>query len=205
MRKKIGLFLAGGALLVLAGVFGGSAWANEGTVDLRPEPGKRGGCFAASVYLDGSYKVLVSCRDLPVALAPERNKYVLWREFEGKVSRLNVLSNGKLSATANSRFDRLFVTVEYNARANKPSEEVIASGDLRPLSFDREVGWPAVVTPTPTPDREVVGVTATPTVMPMTSGLVKTIKGIGRAVGLGFLLLLVVVGVLSFLARKRSL
>jgi hypothetical protein len=187
-------------------VFSGQARANEGTVLMTAEPGKVGSCFAASVYVDASYRVLISCRDLPVALTAEVNRYVVWRDNAGKVSRLGYLSNGKLLGSSVEKFDRLFVTAEVGSSVNKPSTEIMVSGSLQSLVFaGTQPGTRVTVAPT----QEATKLTS-PTPTPergsgVTSGVVGVIKGIGRAVIYGFVLLLVVVGVLGFLARRKTL
>ena len=52
--------------------------ASEGTAKLESTGGEMGSCFVASVYVDGRYRVLMTCRDLRSALDPVRNKYIAW-------------------------------------------------------------------------------------------------------------------------------
>jgi len=181
------------------------ARANEGLVDLRGS-GTSGACFASSIYMDGVYKVMATCRDLKIALTPEKNKYVLWMEDEtGKQRRLGEIVSGKLNSQIDQKFVRMFVTVEKDGSTYKPSEDVLLTGTMREIDFGAGVvPVTAIVTPTPTPLKQEVVVQNTDVVAEQGS-LGGTVASVFKIVLLGFGALLVVVGVTSFLSRRRSL
>jgi hypothetical protein len=193
--------------------FGSPVFANEGTVTLRPEMGYKGECFVASVFIDSYYKVLATCRDLPTALGPENNRLFLWRQTEeGKMMRVGELSRGKLSATVNDRFNHLIVTSESSSSSRNPEGPILAQGDLTPINFSVAT-TNIVVQTTPTPSKTVSATTqdsvvttdAETTVAESGSKIGAIFSGVAKAVGLGFVLLLVVVGVLGFFARRKGL
>jgi len=182
--------------------FSRSALASEGTFRMVPPVGGEGRCFASSVFVDGLYRVLVTCRDLRVAVDAEANKYVVWSEVlsSGKRRRLGEVMNGKLMANVDEKFDRLFVTVERDSYVSKPVGAEILSGTVEPIDFGSAVN--ARVTPTPTSYKAVTVVAETTT---QPTRLVSVVTGLGKAILLGFVILLVIVGVMSYLARRKSL
>ena len=156
--------------------------------------------------MDGVYKVMATCRDLKIALTPEKNKYVLWMEDEtGKQRRLGEIVSGKLNSQIDQKFVRMFVTVEKDGSTYKPSEDVLLTGTMREIDFGAGVvPVTAIVTPTPTPLKQEVVVQNTDVVAEQGS-LGGTVASVFKIVLLGFGALLVVVGVTSFLSRRRSL
>lgn len=184
-----------------------TASANEGIVNLRGTESK-GSCYAASVFVDGTYKVLMTCRDLKIALTSEKNIYVSWVEDEeGKQKRLGEIVNGKLSTLTDIKYVRIFITAETSGYGNKPSEDVILTGFIEPINFGAGIASPPIITPTPTPSKSTV-ITPTPldsTTEPGKSGLGSALSTVFKIALLGFGILLVVVGVFSFLSRRRSL
>lgn len=192
------LFVFGFALLVK------SALANEGIFRLVGPSESGGSCYAASVYIDGSYKILMTCRGLKMALDPVRNKYVVWANAGEKKQRLGEIVNGKLSASIPAEFESLFVTLEPNAYSSKPSGVTALTGSVEMIDFGQGVvdsGLRPSLTPaTPGESRP------SPIVTPGTSGrLTSVVVGVGKAILFGFILLLIVVGVMSFLARRKNL
>lgn len=187
--------------------------ANEGIVLMRGA-GVSGSCFAASVYVDGTYRVLATCRDLKIALSPEQNRYIAWIVGEdGKVRRLGEIDNGKLSTSINIKFTELFVTVESDDYGNKPSENVLLSGVVQPINFvsgEADTKVTVTIAPTPTPTKTNAKITP---VTVKDDVVVKTpSQGIGGALStvlkialFGFGALLLIVGVFSFISRKRAL
>lgn len=201
----------GFVLAVLLGIilfFPKGALANEGVVNLRGT-NAAGSCFAASVFVDGTYKILMTCRDLKIALTSEKNIYVAWVEDDGgKQKRLGEIVNGKLSTLTDIKFVRIFITAETNGYGNNPSEDVLLTGFVEPINFGPGIVSTPIVTPTPTPSKtesviEPTGTTVTPEAGK--SGLGSALSTIFRIALLGFGILLVVVGVFSFLSRRRSL
>lgn len=192
-----------------------ASYANEGVVNLRGNGA--GSCFAASVYVDGNYRIVMTCRDLRIALSAEKNRYVAWIEGEdGKQKRIGEVEKGKLSTISDMKFVKLFVTSEEDSYGNKPSMDVMVAGTIEPIDFGKEIVAPVIITPTPTQEKEVTvtktKVTATPKVTVTGTTSTTSSTGLGSALStifkvalFGFGLLLVVVGVFSFLQRRRSL
>jgi len=174
-----------------------------------------GACFATSVFVDGTYRVLATCRDLKIALAPEQNRYVVWLTAEnGKTRRLGEIVNGKLSTATDSKFTELFMTAETDGYGNKPSDAILLSGPVQAINFvtgEMKPGESIIVAPTPTLKNNLKAVPAT------TGGENVTVEkapsqGIGGALStvlkialFGFGALLLIVGVFSFISRKRAL
>jgi hypothetical protein len=187
--------------------------ANEGVVMMKGA-GVSGACFAASVFVDGTYRVLATCRDLKTALSPEQNRYVVWlTDANGKTRRLGEIVNGKLATSTDSKFVELYVTAESDGYGNKPSDSVLLSGPVQSINFDSaefKPGATLTVAPTPTPKNNAK---VTPTVTVVADGTETTPnKGIGGALStvlkialFGFGALLLIVGVFSFISRKRAL
>ena len=196
MMKKLlgGLVLVVGFFFLVRPVL-----ANEGVIRLVGPSEEGGSCYAASVYIDASYKILVTCRGLRMALDPVRNKYVVWANAGEKKPRLGEIVNGKLAAGIADKFEALFITLEPDAYGSKPTGVVALTGGVETIDFGKGV---AVITAAPLDDRGAV----VPIVTPGASGrLTNVVVGIGKAILLGFVLLLIVVGVMSFLARRKNL
>jgi len=182
------------------------ARANEGLADLRGS-GVSGACFVSSIYIDGSYKVMATCRELKMALSPEKNKYLLWAEDEtGKQKRLGELVGGKLFGQTDQKFLKLFVTAERDGYVNKPSEDVFLIGQMREIDFGPGVApVKTIITPTPTQTKAAVVDQNKDVKVTEGNGLGSAVSTVFKIVLLGFGALLVVVGVMSFLSRRRSL
>lgn len=213
MNKKI-LFGVIASLLLYGSVLIKPALANEGVVMMRGA-GVSGACFAASVFVDGSYRVLATCRDLKIALAPEQNRYVVWvNEVNGKIRRLGEVVNGKMSTSTDVKFTDMFVTAETDGYGNKPSDSILLSGPVQTINFESAEFKPGAiltVAPTPTPKNNAK-VTPAVTSGESTMGEKTQNQGIGGALStvlkialFGFGALLLIVGVFSFISRKRAL
>lgn len=206
--------------LVTLGLLGVMAFpkmtmANEGIVLMRGA-GVSGACFATSVFVDGTYRVLATCRDLKMALSPEQNRYVVWLNDEtGKTRRLGEIVNGKMSTATDVKFVELYVTAEVDGYGSKPSDNILLSGPVQAINFvTGEVvpGEGVIVAPTPTPKKETTKVTPTTVKEKVVSTEVTAGQGIGGALStvlkialFGFGALLLIVGVFSFISRKRAL
>ena len=210
MKKYLfGLFLLGISLFTLKA----KVSANEGILNLRGNG--IGSCYAASVYVDGAYRILMTCRELKIALSPEKNRYVAWVEAEdGKQKRLGEIVNGKMSTITDVKFTRVFITSEEDSYGNKPSGEILLTATIEPIDFGKSVVSNPIVTATPTVTQAVSFITPKATATPKASSTSTTSSqsGLGSALStifkvalFGFGLLLVVVGVFSFLQRRRSL
>lgn len=215
MKKTLLMFVLGLFVIVKGAV------ANEGIVNLRGMG--KSACFAVSMYIDGNYRVMMSCRELVTAISPEKNRYIVWYEDTfGKIKNVAEIINGKMNSIVPVRFVKLFVTTEENDFPMKPSADVILSGYVQPIDFGKDIPGGVVlttvtptveVTPTPTPTKEIKATptaraTAVITPRPTStgqSGLGSALSTIFKVALFGFGLLLVVVGVFSFLQRRRSL
>lgn len=207
MKKNLVGSFVSALLLGVVLFFPKSVSANEGVVNLRGTS-TSGACYAASVFIDGSYKILMSCRELKIALSPEKNRYVAWVEDDAmRQKRLGEIVNGKLSTITDMKFIRIFITVEVDGYGNTPSGDILLTGFVEPINFGPGIASAPIVTPTPTPTADDV---VTPTVK--TASRNDSQNGLGKALGtifkialFGFGILLVIVGVFSFISRRRSL
>ena len=181
--------------------------ANEGVIQLAGKMDSDGRCFAASVYVDGNYKLLMTCRGLSMALDPVLNKYIVWANVGEKKQRLGEIVNGKLSAVIGEKFDSLFVTLESDAYSNKPSINMVLNGKIEAIDFGKGV-FNSSLAPTATITQAVKlddkGVVIVPTTAPARN-LTGAVVAIGKAILFGFIILLIIVGVMSFLARRKNL
>lgn len=207
--------------IIAVTLFGGivlaqPAKANEGIVLMRGA-GVSGSCFAASVFVDGTYRILATCRDLKIALSAEQNRYVVWSTAEsGKTRRIGEIVNGKLATATDEKFTDLYVTAEADGYGNKPSDSVLLSGIVQTINFATGEVIPDVsvtIAPTPTPTKVGKTVTTKTVEVKVTPVDGETpAKGIGGALStvlkialFGFGALLLIVGVFSFISRKRAL
>lgn len=186
------------------------AGANEGVIQLAGKTDADGRCFAASIYVDGNYKLLMTCRGLSMALDPVLNKYIVWANVAEKKQRLGEIVNGKLSAVIGEKFDSLFVTLESDAYSNKPSINMVLNGKIEAIDFGKGV-FNSSLAPTPTAVPSGGQATAltggqTSTVTPAPArNLTGAVVAVGKAILFGFIILLIIVGVMSFLARRKNL
>lgn len=210
--KKIFLGLS---TLLLLGIlaFPKTISANEGIILMRGA-GVSGSCFGTSVFIDGTYRVLATCRDLKTALSPEQNRYVIWlTEEDGKVRRLGEIDNGKLLTATDVKFTELFITAESDGYGNKPSQSVLLSGVVQPINFvtgEMDTKVTITIAPTPTPTKTNTKVTQTTvqgdvTVKTSNQGIGGALSTVLKIALFGFGALLLIVGVFSFISRKRAL
>ena len=192
---KVGLIVLGVFFMLAVPVK-----AMEGTVRLGSKEGKMGSCFATSVFFEGRYRVLMTCRGLRAAFDPIRNKYVAWVKKGENLKRLGELVNGKMRASVDQEFEKIVITAEEDGYANKPKGEALLTGKVEEIVFEG----------VEMPKEEVVKeIDETGDKGPIsTSGKVGTgasvFKVLGKALLTGFLVLLGVVGVLSYLSRRKK-
>lgn len=202
MKKFVFLVLFG---LVMLLVVAKVVRANEGVIQLAGKTDADGRCFVASVYVDGNYRLLMTCRGLSMALDPVLNKYIVWANVGEKKQRLGEIVNGKLSAVIGEKFDSLFVTLESDAYSNKPSINMILNGKVESIDFGKGVFNTSLapsVSPTAAAQANGQGTTVSPA---PTKNLTGAVVAIGKAILFGFIILLIIVGVMSFLARRKNL
>ena len=182
--------------------------ANEGVIQLAGKTEADGRCFAASIYVDGNYKLLMTCRGLSMALDPVLNKYIVWANVGEKKQRLGEIVNGKLSAVIGEKFDSLFVTLESDAYSNKPSINMVLNGKIEAIDFGKGV-FNSSLAPTPTAAQSGGQATALTDAQTTTTAPARNLTGavvaIGKAILFGFIILLIIVGVMSFFARRKNL
>lgn len=195
----------------------GAARANEGVIQLSGKTEADGRCFATSIFIDGNYKLLMTCRGLQMALDPVLNKYVVWANVAEKKQRLGEVVSGKLSSTVGEKFDSLFVTLEADGYPSKPSINMVLNGKVEPIDFGTGV-FNSNIAPVPSvsvvpggqarPSPEASEGNASPTAA-QSGGQAKNMTGavvaVGKAILFGFIILLIIVGVMSFLARRKNL
>jgi len=151
-------------------------------------------------FLEGRYRVLMTCRGLRAAFDPIRNKYVAWVKKGENLKRLGELVNGKMRASVDQEFEKIVITAEEDGYANKPKGEALLTGKVEEIVFEG----------VEMPKEEVVKeIDETGDKGPIsTSGKVGTgasvFKVLGKALLTGFLVLLGVVGVLSYLSRRKK-
>ena len=208
MKKSV--FLSGvvASLVLVGSLLVHGVQANEGTVLLKGPGG--GACYIASVFQDGAYRLLATCRDLKVALTPEKTFYVLWLgTAEGDERRLGPVVNGKFSGSVDQKFTSLKLTVETDGYPMKPSTDLVMTGELKPIDFGGVASEIVVATPTPTAVKADVEETAVKETVAKTKSNNTALGGmlatVFKIILFAFGILLVVVGVFSFLSRRRSL
>lgn len=184
------------------------AMANEGIIRLAGRTDADGRCFATSVFVDGNYKLLMTCRGLSMALDPVLNKYVVWANVGEIKQRLGEIVNGKLSAVIGDKFDSLFVTLESDGYPTKPSINMVLNGKIEPIDFGKGV-FNSSLAPAATITQAATKIdergAIVPTVAPQAKNLTSAVVAIGKAILFGFIILLIIVGVMSFLARRKNL
>ena len=210
MKKRIGVGLS---FLVLSLFLSKTAkvLANEGTIDLTAVSGGEERCFATSVYTDRSYKVLMTCQNLKMALDPVKNRYVAWVDSGTKKRSLGEIEHGKLSASASMPFERIFITLEKEGRPNKSDEPIFMEGSVKEIKYGDDYERREETRFDSTLDRsDEVDVKGAKTAevdktsqAEESTGLGGVLKTIGKVILIGFGLLIAVVGVLSFASRRK--
>ena len=192
---KIGLVVFGMFL-----VFAGSARAMEGTANLGSVGGEMGSCFVASVYIEGRYRVLMTCRGLRSALDPVKNRYVAWVKKGENLKRLGEIVNGKLQASMSEDFEKIEITVEKDNYLNKPEGEVLLAGKMEGIELEGvEMPKEEIVIEKVVDEGQVSAGQKTSSI-----SAAGRLKAFGKALLTGFGVLLLVVGVLSYSSRLRG-
>lgn len=207
IMKKTFFSLVFGLVMLLAAVKVASA--NEGAIRLAGRADSDGRCFAVSVFIDGNYKILITCRGLQVALDPVINKYVVWAVVADRRQRLGEIVSGKLSGVISEPFTTLFVTLEADGYPSKPSINMVLNGKIEPIDFGKGSFNSALVTQ-PTVTGTATKIDERGAIVPTVTGvpqknLTGAVVAIGKAILFGFIILLLLVGVMSFLARRKNL
>lgn len=208
MKKLMGILIG----LMLFFLTASSASASEGVVKLNAGAGFSGRCFAVSVFEEGMYRVLMTCRDLKVAYSAEGGFYVLWAEnSEGKVYRLGEVERGKISTSVDQSFSKLFVTLEGDSYPRKASEQRVMEGMMEEIPFAAG-GGSATQQPTEIKAQPTIKA-VTPSPAPLIPDANQTSEGfsfgkvlgvMGRIIGLAILVLVVAGIVLTVVTRRKE-
>lgn len=211
--KKLNYILT--ALVVFLSLGIGQVKASEGEFVLRTSEESEAVCVGSSVFVNGRYRVLLSCRGLEMAPDPVFNRYMVWtREEDGKLRRLGEIENGKLQGSSEEMFTTVEVSLESKSSPLKPSEKMVMAGDVVALEFGGEIEEKEEVVLSDEVDQidlndDVVdevddrGV-ITPAVESTTSGFSKVLSAVLKALLAGFVVVILVVGASSYLSgRKR--
>lgn len=138
MTNNLRSLIIGVFLVLIAGV--GTAFASDGTFELRSTTQYDYRCFAASLLMqNANYKIIVSCRNIlyPVPIEGANYSYVLWANpiDGGNPIKLGGIGLGKGEYATKKAFASLFITTEKNAKANAPAGEVVMRGSVKPITF----------------------------------------------------------------------
>ncbi|OGM12707.1 hypothetical protein A3A76_04300 [Candidatus Woesebacteria bacterium RIFCSPLOWO2_01_FULL_39_23] len=192
------LILASGLFLISKG----SAFASEGTFELRSTNDNTYRCFAASLQMQNLvYKVTVSCRDILYPVDNTIFSYILWANPADASAPVKVgaLGLGKAQFDVKPAFTSLFVTTEENPNTKAPAGNVVMKGSIKPITFLEKPGSPA---PTSGGDEETTTPEETPT--PKSSAKDRLLLGLKRAGLASGLALIAILGLVFVLTRPRG-
>ena len=176
--------------------------ANEGVFELGSVADSGSSCYVLSVFESGRYMVTGTCRDLKTPFSADLNRYVLWStNSDDETFRVGEVKYGKIDGTVSDKFVTLMVTAEAKGSPRKPGESVVARGSWKAIPLVGEA-QNIVVTPTPTPEVQKEAAVTTETTE--RSGIAKFLSAVGRVIGIGFLLLLVGVVVMTIITRRKE-
>jgi hypothetical protein len=190
--------------LVLGSIFTKGAYASEGAIKLNPVTGNSPVCLTNSVYIDGAYHLLMTCRGLVTPYSAEVTRYALWQYSPETKKWLYVgrLNQGKFDGVAQAKFNDLMITAEEKNTPRTPSEFVVAKGSVVPFEFDKSATPIVTSMPSATP-------TPTPTVAtnPGQSGsVISRVAGtVLRLLVIAFVVVLVAVVVMTVITRRREM
>lgn len=184
-------------------------FANEGNFRLAPSNGSNVSCFVTSVYQNGSYRILGTCRGLVVAYSAEQTRYALWKvEEDDDVLFVADVDDGKIWGSSITEFDELYITAERPSYARQPEGPRVAEGTLEQIEFvgRNESGDSRILTPTPAPENNSIITRSQSTTSGSTVGarLQSILRTIGKIVIIGFLILLVLVIVMTVITRRKE-
>lgn len=199
LTKLAGLVLG----LAIFAISVNPARASEGQAALESKSIGGPKCLVNSVFIDTTYHVLVTCRDLVTPYSAEVTRYNLWI-YNTSLKRwvsLGRINQGKLYTNTSVKFDQLQVTAEAVSSPRQPSEFVVASGMVVPFDFDK---GSLALTPTPTPTPTPNAANIVPS--PVASGNVvgNAVRTVVKLLVVGFVVLLVGVVVMTVITRRRE-
>lgn len=203
------------ALIVFLSLTVSQVKANEGEFVLKTSEESQAVCKGTSVFVDGRYRVLLSCRGLEMAPDPVFNRYMVWtKEEDGKLRRLGEIKNGKLQGSSEDAFTAVEVSLESKSSPLKPSEKMVMAGEIVAFEFGEvieekeEVVLGDEVEQVDLNDDVVDEVddrgAVTPAVENTTSSFSKVLSAVLKALLAGFVVVILVVGISSYFSgRKR--
>jgi hypothetical protein len=128
-------------LLFNVSALSNTAYASEGTVEIRSTNGEPYHCWASSLYMTNNnrYKLIIGCVELIYPpQPPSLNKtYMLWAvpSDGGMVTKLGELAGGRAQFDVLKAFSALYVTIEANNQIKLPSKNMVMRGSITPISF----------------------------------------------------------------------
>ena len=160
-----------------------SAFASEGTFELKNTVGEQARCFAFSVLMPSQkYEVLMSCRDILYPGGTQVFDYVVWaQDADGKTENLGTLDKGKIQFSVAKQFASLFVTKETSEKARNPEGTVIMRGYWKDIDI-LKANAQTTTQPGETPEAEL-----TPAPEEVKKGSPLNIFRIGGAIAILFL------------------
>ncbi len=135
----------------------GSVQAHEGRLVLR---NNSLACEGLSVWKESHYRITGRCSGLVYPYAERLSNYVLWvKSGQENPKRIGSVNLGYFDASSTNAFDQVILSAEGESYTNKPSDFVLATGNVQPFDFPTSTNnagpTPAPVlrlpTPTPTP------------------------------------------------------
>jgi len=207
MKKgMLALMLAG---VLWLGLSVSKVVASEGVFKLGSVDDSGASCYALSIFQSGRYKVVGTCRELMTPYSAELNRYVLWAiDAEGGSMRIGEVKYGKIEASVSEKFVSLMVTAEEKSTAREPSGSVVVKGDWQAVPLEGELSGKdsrlvVSVTPSPTDEKKAAAEAVVEDGSEQ-GGVAKFLATVGRIVGIGFLLLLVGVVVMTIVTRRKE-
>ncbi|HLE49352.1 MAG TPA: hypothetical protein VI819_04975 [Patescibacteria group bacterium] len=201
MLKILKTFIFGFSIYLLLGFT--VVHASDGTFELRSTTELDYKCFAASLQMQtGSYRVIVSCRNILYPVDGSIYTYILWANpvAGGDPFALGQIGLGKGEYVSKVPFASLFITTEKNAKTKLPAGEVVMRGSVKPITFlekptenlpenPEATGEESQESPTPTPEKSSVRD--------------KVILGLKRAGLASGLALVAIIGLVFVLTRPK--
>jgi len=199
--RKIKLFTIISLLIVVFLVLKKDASASDGTVELRSTMGDNSRCYSASLLMqDGSYTVLISCRDLIYPGESGLINYAIWTQPNdgSNAVYLGLLGYGKATFRTNKPFNSLFVTIEGKV-GRTPTGKTVMRGSVNPVTF-----LDSPTSPIPTPEGQEAASSEEPETTQPQSTKDKLFTALRRA-GLAALIALVaLIGLIFVVTRARG-
>ena len=213
--KKLSYVLT--AMLVFLSLTVGQVRANEGKLVLKTSEESKSICVGDSVFIDGRYRVLLSCRGLEMAPDPVFNRYMAWtKEEDGKLRRLGEIERGKLQGSTEDPFTAIEISLESKGSPLKPSERIVMTGDVVAFEFGVEeekkeeiVVMDEGIDEVSLDSDVVVDVddrgAVTPTTESTASGFSKVLSAVLKALLAGFVVVILVVGISSYFSSRKKI